>query len=286
MIGFSFNNFVEEWASSTQDPYVFTYDRFLGFGHPIPALVSAGSAVAYLILVYLVAPLLRPTTSSATRVLEKLRKIHNIVLFLFSFVCFSSTLIYMIASGEIASLRRTLCDDPPRWMSLLNTAFTFSKIYEWGDTLFLVWLSPRGANSFLHVYHHATTFWLFLLVSDLPGPLRMGLLLNGFVHTLMYAHYAWPFPKAVVPAITAAQIAQLATVTYLWTITPSTCERFSSFPEDYWLEFLTPYSMVPVYLLFFVQYFMTRFLFGSRKRTTSGKSSSTAVENKSAVSRR
>jgi hypothetical protein len=159
---------------------------------------------------------------------------------------------------------------------ILNFFFTISKIYEWGDTFFVVWLSPRGANSFLHIYHHATTFWLFLLVSDLPGPLRMGLLLNGFVHTLMYAHYAWPFPKPLVPLITLSQIAQLGAVTYLWTITPASCTRFASFQETYFWEFLTPYGMVPVYLIFFVHFFIQRFFL--KKKTIGEK----RVQNKAA----
>ena len=260
--------FVEPWTT-TATP-VFTYKSFLGLTGILPVAVAAGSALLYVLLAFGLAPLIRPQSPAAKARFETCRYAHNVLLFMFSLLCCGSTFFHMLTSGEFNSLDTVLCADPPRYIMVLNMLFTFSKIYEWGDTLFLVWLSPRGANSFLHVYHHATTFWLFLLVSDLPGPLRMGLLLNGFVHTLMYAHYAWPFPKKIVPLITIAQMAQLATVTYLWTITPQQCERFASFPSTYFWEFLTPYAMVPVYLIFFIHFFVNRFLFssgGSRRRS-------------------
>ena len=57
--------------------------------------------------------------------------------------------------------------------------------------------------------HHATTFWLFCFVMNLPGPEKFGLLMNGGVHTLMYSHYWRQWPKAFVPLITGLQIMQL-----------------------------------------------------------------------------
>jgi hypothetical protein len=38
---------------------------------------------------------------------------------------------------------------------------------------------------FLHLYHHATTFALFLIVMNFPGTEKFGMILNGFVHTIM-----------------------------------------------------------------------------------------------------
>ena len=136
--------------------------------------------------------------------------------------------------------------------------------------MFLVLLRPAKDKSFLHVYHHATTFWLFLLVSDLPGPVKTGLLLNGGVHALMYAHYAWPFPKPLVPFVTGSQILQLMYVTYLWSISPATCPRVAAFPSDHFFEFVSPYVFVPVYIVFFIHFFAQRFLFGGGRKWTGG----------------
>jgi len=128
------------------------------------------------------------------------------------------------------------------------------------------------AQTFLHQYHHCTTFWLFLIVANTPGSTKMGPLLNGFVHTLMYSLYTNPkaWPRAAVPFITMGQIAQLAFVTYVWWVVPNYCPAYSSYPELHFLEYLTPYFMVPVYLLFFIYFFFNRFI-----RPLAGPKSST-----------
>ena len=130
---------------------------------------------------------------------------------------------------------------------------------EWLGTAFIVWLGSRPPI-FLHRYHHATTFWLFCFVMSMPGPEKLGLLLNGFVHTLMYAHYYRSFPKALVPVITVLQICQLAFVTYAWTVTPAECPAFENAFERHPLEFGAPYLMVPVFLAFFIKFFVARFI--------------------------
>ena len=47
----------------------------------------------------------------------------------------------------------------------------------------LIW--QRRSLDFLHTYHHATTFCLFLAVMNFPGAEKCGMLLNGFVHLIM-----------------------------------------------------------------------------------------------------
>jgi hypothetical protein len=122
--------------------------------------------------------------------------------------------------------------------------------------------------SVLGVYHHATTFWLFLLVTNFYGAARCGTLLNGFVHFAMYWHFARPWPKPLVPFITAAQMAQLAFVTYAWSITPSRCPQYAAWGSTaHKLEFWTPYFMVPVFLLLFARFFVEKFIFKSKKAT-------------------
>ena len=77
-----------------------------------------------------------------------------------------------------------------------------------------------------------------------------------------FSHYWRSWPKSLVPVITVLQIAQLATVTYAWTVSPAECPAapFASGPKDYLPEFLTPYAMVPVFLYFFVVFFFKRFI--------------------------
>ena len=249
----------------------FTYDKFLGFAAPFPVLVAVGSAVAYMALWMVIAPLTAPSSQSGLQMAVRLRKIHNIALLLFSALSCASAFWWLRHNGElglgVGGLKPMACNEAPQWMRVLNYAFIVSKAWEWADTVFLVWLKPKAPKSFLHIYHHATTFWLFLIVGDFPGTLKMGLLLNGGVHAMMYAHYAWPFPKPLVPMITLSQIAQLCFVTYLWLATPSICGGvFSAFPSEHFWEFLTPTFFVPIYIVFFVHFFVKRFLFRGRTK--------------------
>ena len=75
---------------------------------------------------------------------------------------------------------------------LVTTSFAVSKLWEWGDTILLVWSSRSQGKpwkwtnkSVLHCFHHSTTFWLFMLVSNFPCAVKTGTLLNGGVHTIM-----------------------------------------------------------------------------------------------------
>ena len=253
-------------TSDTAVEYWFLYDKFEGLKAPLPIAVAVGTSLVYFLLIYVIAPATAPRSKS---LLNSLKKAHNIFLFLFSLVSCGSTFLWMLYNGEmnwVESLRPMACNPIPLWLWYLNVAFTISKIYEWVDTVFLVWSNPEKPKlMFLHVYHHATTFWLFLHVSCFASTIKMGMLLNGFVHTLMYAHYAWPFPKKVVPFITMSQIAQLGFVTYVWSITPGVCGgRLGKYPEEHPYDFAIPYCFVPVYGLLFVKFFVERFLLGKK----------------------
>lgn len=246
---------------ASTDQWYFTYRNWEDWTEPWPVVAALGSGVAYLVLVYVIGPMSVPCDDAQPGV-KSLWKAHNILLFLFSLVSCSSTFWYLVTTGEITDFKRTTCTPLPPWMYTLSLWFLYSKIYEWLDTMFLVWLKKKLI--FLHVYHHATTFWLFLHVTNFPGCAKMGLLLNGGVHTLMYAHYAWPFPKPLVPLITVAQLAQLFYVTYMWSVTPATCGgRYVEYMNNHWYAFLTPYAMVPVYIIFFLKFFVQRFVLGT-----------------------
>ena len=48
------------------------------------------------------------------------------------------------------------------------SSFVLSKVAEWIDTAFMIWVGRRPPQ-FIHLYHHATTFWLFVLIANFPG---------------------------------------------------------------------------------------------------------------------
>lgn len=244
-------------------PWFFTYREAFGYKAPVPLAFVLSCSALYLFIIFVIAPRLRPTTPAGIQRFKSFRFQHNVALFLFSALSCFGTAWHLYKHGEFTNFHKMTCDSTvENWLVLLNFAFVISKVWEWIDTVLLVVGAPdfRKLN-FLHVYHHTTTFWLLLLVTNLPGCAKMGMLLNGGVHTLMYAHYAWPFPRAVVPLITIAQLAQLFYVTYLWTVTPSVCGgRFMTFFNEFPADFITPYAMVPVYIIFFLRFFINRWV--------------------------
>jgi len=229
----------------------------------VPALIMVSSFVLYwFILVPHVFPATKPAGAEAIARRQSWRNAHNFSLFIYSGICCFSTAAYLYSDGQLFDWHALLCTPVEgTWLRALSATFTVSKLIEWVDTAFLVWLG-KSKPEFLHTYHHATTFWLFCLVMNLPGPEKFGLLMNGGVHTMMYSHYWRSWPKTIVPVITVLQIAQLATVTYAWYASPGECPSapFASLPREEFLTYLTPYCMVPVFLYFFVVFFVKRFI--------------------------
>merc|ERR1712151_712064 len=69
--------------------------------------------------------------------------------------------------------------------------FYLSKILDFFDTFFIILGKKWRQSSFLHVYHHTTIFlfyWLNVNV-NYDGDIYLTVLLNGFIHTVMYTYY-------------------------------------------------------------------------------------------------
>lgn len=79
--------------------------------------------------------------------------------------------------------------DPP--VANLLWLFYISKVWDFWDTIFIVLGKKWRQLSFLHVYHHFTTFLLYWLNANVlyDGDIYLTILLNGFIHTVMYTYY-------------------------------------------------------------------------------------------------
>ncbi|CAL8107277.1 unnamed protein product [Orchesella dallaii] len=90
---------------------------------------------------------------------------------------------------------------------------TLSKVCELGDTAFLV-LRKRPVM-FLHWYHHATVMlYTWYTYEDNDPCHRWFIVMNYFVHTIMYTYYAlramgFRLPRSVSMLITSLQIGQM-----------------------------------------------------------------------------
>jgi fatty acid elongase 3 len=251
--------------------YSFTFQKWkvgsaFEVASPYTYVIGFGSVLAYLLLIFVVFPAMKPRGTQELTAMRSKAKIHYVLLCVYSGICSFSTLYHIYTTGEIYSLESYLCEPCPYWMRMLSLSFIFSKIWEWFDTAVLIW--NESTLLFLHCYHHATTFLLFLIVENFHGTSKSGMLLNGFVHFLMYYHYAFRLPRFMRPLITIAQIIQLAVVTYFWYVSPATCPAYADFPVSYPLEFNIPYGLVPVYLCFFLKFFFESYVMSPKKKST------------------
>ena len=69
--------------------------------------------------------------------------------------------------------------------------FYISKVWDFWDTIFIVIGKKWRQLSFLHVYHHITIFLFYWLNSHVnyDGDVYLTIVLNGFIHTVMYTYY-------------------------------------------------------------------------------------------------
>lgn len=268
--------------ASSNGGYAFTRDALvadisghhISLPHPVPLVLTTGSILLYCALIFYVWPTLYADRAAAKKnkvpVAAPLAFVHHALLCVFSAVVAGATLWHIVSTGELHSFSDFACTTVPPWMRIMSALFTVSKLWEWCDTG--VHFARDGLTvrqiGFLHLYHHATTFSLFLFVMNFPSTEKAGMLLNGAVHTIMYAHYAWRLPRWARPLITAAQIVQLVYVTWLWYITPQVCEALAYFPATYTLEFIVPFLMVPVYTIFFLHFFWIKYVVGDKEKDT------------------
>ena len=291
--------------------------------------------VLYVLCLYVIFPALRPKTKEAILNCDKWRFRHNVFMCLYSLGTFLLTVrelviakddeIGFIYSFDPKAWRPMMCNKPSELMYWVNGVFIVSKIVEWIDSAFIIWLkndearavlkaakgqsskqqiaassdessSARASTtssststvtknasnnktpaelSFLHGYHHMTTLFAFILVLNNSGAVKMGPLLNGFVHFLMYWHYASPLPRFIVPFITLSQIIQFFLVMYLWFVASTECSDFAELVKNHPWEYRTPFLFTPVYLIFFVKYFFKRWvlplIFGSSNKNKKEK---------------
>ena len=252
--------------------YLFKFNYFLFDLHyinrtielfpPWTYFISIGSCILYLILIRTVFPLYKSKFAQ-----QSFAIVHYGLLCFYSLVACLTVFFYLIQTNEIIHWSELLCSPIPSWLRILSISFTLSKIWEWFDTAILI---AKGHSlskiGFLHIYHHATTFVLFLSIMNLPGSEKTGILFNGFVHALMYYHFAFRLPKICRPVITTLQIIQLLTSIYIWYSIPNVCHEYKHFPRENFFEYILPYTLVPVYCLFFFKFFLQQYLFVSSKK--------------------
>jgi len=104
-------------------------------------------------------------------------------------------------------------------MAAMLWVFYTSKILDFFDTIIMVARGTWRQFSFLHVYHHTSIFMIYWLNlnSGYDGDIYYTIVLNGFIHFIMYAYYFMsifniPLAKYIRPLVTNAQLIQFVTM--------------------------------------------------------------------------
>lgn len=136
---------------------------------------------------------------------------------IFSMVGFLRTFPEFIHSLLSSGLYGSVCDNSylhsHRVSSFWTWLFTLSKVPELGDTLFIV--LRKQQLIFLHWYHHLTVLiYVFYCFSEFTSCARWFMVMNYFVHSVMYSYYALRAlrvrpPKGVAIMITSLQLIQM-----------------------------------------------------------------------------
>ncbi|KAG0302822.1 hypothetical protein BGZ98_007196 [Dissophora globulifera] len=119
--------------------------------------------------------------------------VHNVLLCLYSALTFYNVAPALVHSYRTHSFYDALCDtDHSFWDNALGYwgyIFYLSKYYEVIDTIIILLKGRR--SSLLQTYHHAgamITMWSGIKYQ--ANPIWLFVVLNSFIHTIMYCYYA------------------------------------------------------------------------------------------------
>jgi len=136
---------------------------------------------------------------------------------IFSILGFLRTFPEFLHTIHSGGLYGSVCDssylDTNRVSGFWTWLFTLSKLPELGDTVFIV--LRKQQLIFLHWYHHLTVLiYVFYCFSQTTSSARWFMVMNYFVHSVMYSYFALRamrvrVPKPVAMSITALQLVQM-----------------------------------------------------------------------------
>lgn len=101
----------------------------------------------------------------------------------------------------------------------LTITIDVSKVFDFFDTFFMIVRRNFRQISFLHVYHHTTIFVIYWLNirANYDGDIYLTIVLNSFIHLVMYSYYFLTtfnvtVPKPIKALITNMQMIQFITM--------------------------------------------------------------------------
>ncbi|CAK5110440.1 unnamed protein product [Meloidogyne enterolobii] len=180
----------------------------------------------------------------------------NFVLAIFSFaglVRFSECILFVIRAIRTVSL-----------------LFAFSKIVEFGDTLFIV-LRKRKLI-FLHYYHHAAVFvYTIHSGTEHTAPGQAFISMNFLAHSAMYSYYTAKscgikVPRPIAMAVTSIQTAQMFLGVAVSTLVLKLKLLDGYRCQQSWANLILAFTIYATFALLFVRFFVDAYLHRNRKQ--------------------
>lgn len=181
-------------------PYGATFDaafeRTFGTVHPLSAPFplmtphhAALFAMGYLVFVMTCTPLFKVTGFAIK--LKPVMRVYNAFMVVLSAYMGTKSILLARESNNSLFCVPLAGDVAGSEMAQLVWIFTYSKVIEFLDTVFMVFEGRYRQVSFLHVYHHVTilSYWFSILWLAPGSDAYFSLAGNSYIHVLMYGYY-------------------------------------------------------------------------------------------------
>lgn len=222
-------------------------------------LFHAGTFLAYAISVFALQEWVKAKKGFKPPIwMDSVRYAHNILLSLVSFWMFVVLLYSIIVDGRLNSWENMCCKMTPMkgLYGMANFVFLVSKLWEWVDTYFLVLYGKKVI--YLHWFHHMSTFTMAAVTHNFPS--GGFTLINCFIHTIMYAHYAKPLRWAR-PFITSGQLTQFVVVMAIHLygyFNPASCYDMTPVIWEWWYCIGVVFAYFIMFSLFFIEEYVDK----------------------------
>lgn len=172
------------------------FEQTFGSVHPksahFPLMVPHHAlliALTYILFVATCMPLLRTLKLSIS--LKPIMRVYNAFMVLLSLYMGTKSILLALASNSSVFCVPMAQGDAGDQMAQLVWIFTYSKVVEFLDTVFMVFEGRWRQVSFLHVYHHVTIlcYWFTILWLAPGSDAYFSLAGNSYIHVLMYGYY-------------------------------------------------------------------------------------------------
>ncbi|KYO01753.1 putative long chain polyunsaturated fatty acid elongation enzyme [Plasmodium gaboni] len=161
-----------------------------------------------------------PKMTRLEQMVEKLTPYYNLLQVLFSLII--TLLTVYEAKNRRFSLFYNSVDFSKKNIALCCWLFYLNKLVDFVDTILIVLRKKWNQFTFLHVYHHFSVFLIMWINTSVgyDGDIYYIIVVNSFVHFIMYLYYYLASVKFKVPIFAKACVTYLQMLQFLSIILP------------------------------------------------------------------